>query len=130
MEATTVQSEEMVPLCLDQGVAVLPYSPLARGLLAGSSGTPRSASDSLRDQPRRADREVVARVAELASECGVAPAQIALGDPHRVMPPKALGSRDWKSCTPTQLGRRSMLAIRVPGRSICSMYAAAAVSPR
>jgi hypothetical protein len=34
------------------------------------------------------------------------------------MPPSALGSRDRKSCRPTQAGRRSIRAIRVPGRSI------------
>ena len=30
------EEREMIPLCLDQGVGVLPYSPLARGLLTGS----------------------------------------------------------------------------------------------
>ena len=57
-------------------------------------------------------------------------------DPHasrrsvHAMPPKALGSRDRKSWTPTQLGRSSILAIRVPGRSICSRYSRAPSSPR
>jgi aryl-alcohol dehydrogenase-like predicted oxidoreductase len=47
------EEREMIPLCADQGVGVLPYSPLARGLLAGTrkrSGharTPRAASEQL-----------------------------------------------------------------------------------
>jgi aryl-alcohol dehydrogenase-like predicted oxidoreductase len=69
---------EMVPLCLDQRVAVVPYSPLARGLLAGSKGTTRAASDRLRIELRPADEAVLACVADIARERGVAPAQIAL----------------------------------------------------
>jgi aryl-alcohol dehydrogenase-like predicted oxidoreductase len=72
------EEREMIPLCIDQGLAVNPYSPLARGVLAGSKDTPRAASDPLRGDLRPADEDVVARVAEIARERGVAPAQVAL----------------------------------------------------
>jgi aryl-alcohol dehydrogenase-like predicted oxidoreductase len=80
------EEREMIPLCIDQGVGVIPWSPLARGVLAGNrtrSGerrTTRAGSDQftdyLYDQPT--DFDVVERVAELAAERGVPPAQIAL----------------------------------------------------
>lgn len=75
----------MIPLCRDQGVAVLPYSPLARGLLAGSRGpgaarTLRARSDPIPEElyGRPGDAAVVERVAEIARERGLPPAQIAL----------------------------------------------------
>jgi aryl-alcohol dehydrogenase-like predicted oxidoreductase len=80
------EEREMIPQCLDQGVAVLPWSPLARGLLAGSrtragdQRTTRAGSDpfldSLYNHP--ADFDVVERVAEVAAGRGVPPAQVAL----------------------------------------------------
>jgi aryl-alcohol dehydrogenase-like predicted oxidoreductase len=80
------EEREMIPLCLDQGVAVLPWSPLARGLLAGSRGrageqrTTRAGSDpfldSLYNQPT--DFDVVDRVTDVAAGRGVPPAQVAL----------------------------------------------------
>src|SRR3954451_8332016 len=80
------EEREMIPLCLDQGVGVIPWSPLARGMLAGNrtrSGekrTTRAGSDAFSDylyaQPT--DFDVVDRVAEVASERGVPPAQVAL----------------------------------------------------
>jgi len=75
------EEREMIPLCLDQGVAVVPYSPLARGLLAGGERrTTRTESDPLQEDlyGRNGDFDVVHRVAELAAERGVAPAQVAL----------------------------------------------------
>jgi 1-deoxyxylulose-5-phosphate synthase len=80
------EEREMIPQCLDQGVGVLPWSPLARGLLAGSrtsSGerlTTRSRTDPFLDSLYRPDLDlpVVDRVAELAAEAGVPPAQVAL----------------------------------------------------
>ena len=74
------EEREMIPLCIDQGVAVVPYSPLARGLLAGGERrTARSESDPLHDDLYgRNDSNVIDRVAELAAERGVARAQIAL----------------------------------------------------
>src|SRR5438309_8111843 len=68
------EEREMIPLCLDQGVGVIPWSPLARGLLAGSRTragerrTPRSEADAFADylysQPT--DFDVVERTAALA----------------------------------------------------------------
>ena len=74
------EEREMIPLCIDQGVGVIPYSPLARGLLAREAGTTaRSGTDPVADDLYDAgDLEVVGVVRELAKERGVAPAQIAL----------------------------------------------------
>jgi aryl-alcohol dehydrogenase-like predicted oxidoreductase len=80
------EEREMIPLCIDQGIGVIPWSPLARGVLAGSrtrSGerrTTRSDSDPFTDylyaQPT--DFDVVERAAEVAAERGVPAAQVAL----------------------------------------------------
>ena len=77
---------EMIPQCVDQGVGVIPWSPLARGVLAGNrtrSGekrTIRSETDAFGDylynQPT--DFDVVDRVVEVAAERDVTPAQVAL----------------------------------------------------
>jgi 1-deoxyxylulose-5-phosphate synthase len=80
------EEREMIPLCADQGVAVLPYSPLARGVLAGNRGrqgerrTTRAGSDPLSDERYRSpgDFDVADRVAEVASARGAPPAQVAL----------------------------------------------------
>jgi len=80
------EEREMIPLCLDQGVAVLPYSPLARGVLAGNRGrlggrrTTRAGSDPLSDDfyDSPADFDVVDRLAEVAAARGAPPAQVAL----------------------------------------------------
>jgi aryl-alcohol dehydrogenase-like predicted oxidoreductase len=76
----------MIPQCIDQGVGVLPWSPLARGLLAGTRTregerlTTRARSDPFGDSlyTPEVDFAVVDRVAEVAGERGVAPAQVAL----------------------------------------------------
>jgi aryl-alcohol dehydrogenase-like predicted oxidoreductase len=80
------EEREMLPLCVDQGVGVIPWSPLARGVLAGSRtrdgqrNTTRSGTDPFTDylysQPT--DFDVVERVAEVAAERGVPAAQVAL----------------------------------------------------
>lgn len=80
------EEREMIPQCIDQGVGVIPWSPLARGVLAGNrnrSGekhTTRSGTDDFTDylysQPT--DFDVVERVAEVAGERGVPAAQVAL----------------------------------------------------
>jgi aryl-alcohol dehydrogenase-like predicted oxidoreductase len=70
---------EMIPLCRDQGVGLLPYSPLARGLLAGkrqSRDTTRSQSDQ--HQYRPADYQVAGAVAAVAADLSRPPAQVAL----------------------------------------------------
>ena len=80
------EEREMVPLCADQGTAVLPYSPLARGVLAGNRGrqgerrTTRAGNDPLSDERYHSpgDFDVVDRLAEVASARGAPPAQVAL----------------------------------------------------
>jgi aryl-alcohol dehydrogenase-like predicted oxidoreductase len=79
------EEREMLPLCRDQGVGVLSYSPLARGLLTGSrkrdgSGTTaRSANDPLAEELYSADDfDVVEVLREVAGELGRPPAQVAL----------------------------------------------------
>jgi aryl-alcohol dehydrogenase-like predicted oxidoreductase len=81
------EEREMIPLCEAEGVALIPWSPLARGLLAGTrrspadkTATPRAESDEfarkLYDQP--SDQDVIDAVRRVAQARGVAPAQIAL----------------------------------------------------
>ncbi len=80
------EEREMVPQCIDQGVAVLPWSPLARGLLAGNRTregerlTVRSRTDQFGDSlyTPEVDFAVVDVVSEIASERGVPMAQMAL----------------------------------------------------
>ncbi len=79
------EEREMIPQCLDQGVAVLPWSPLARGLLAGNRTregerlTVRAQTDSFGDSLYSpGDFDVVERVVEAARDRGVSPAQVAL----------------------------------------------------
>jgi aryl-alcohol dehydrogenase-like predicted oxidoreductase len=76
----------MIPQCIDQGVGVIPWSPLARGFLAGNRTrdgqrhTTRAGSDPFGDSlyTSDADFDVADRCAEVASERGVPPAQVAL----------------------------------------------------
>jgi 1-deoxyxylulose-5-phosphate synthase len=79
------EEREMLPLCRQQGVGVIPWSPLARGLLAGNRGrggerrTNRANNDPFGDALYSDDDFAVVDVnAEIASERGVSPAQIAL----------------------------------------------------
>jgi 1-deoxyxylulose-5-phosphate synthase len=79
------EEREMIPFCRDQGVGIIPWSPLARGLLAGSRerggsrGTVRSGSDPLADEMYAdEDFDVVDEVRGVAAERGVSPAQVAL----------------------------------------------------
>jgi 1-deoxyxylulose-5-phosphate synthase len=80
------EEREMIPQCLDQGVGIVPWSPLARGLLAGSvtaSGerrTTRANTDPFLDSLYRPDLDmpVVERAAEVAAQRGVSTAQVAL----------------------------------------------------
>jgi aryl-alcohol dehydrogenase (NADP+) len=80
------EEREMIPLCLDQGVAVIPWSPLARGFLAGnrnrqkSGETERAQTDDIAQRLYYADSdfEVLDHVIDLAKRRGVKPAQIAL----------------------------------------------------
>jgi aryl-alcohol dehydrogenase-like predicted oxidoreductase len=77
------EEREMIPLCADQSVGVLPYSPLARGVLARSSkrNTARAGTgaDPVADEMYdHTDYEVVEVVRKVADERGLPPAQIAL----------------------------------------------------
>ncbi|HEV7389268.1 MAG TPA: aldo/keto reductase [Gemmatimonadaceae bacterium] len=79
------EEREMIPLCIDQGIGVIPWSPLARGRLARTTpspatGTTRADSDTyavdLYDSP--SDLKVIEAGRKVASELGVAPSEIAL----------------------------------------------------
>jgi aryl-alcohol dehydrogenase-like predicted oxidoreductase len=80
------EEREMIPQCLDQNIGVLPWSPLARGLLAGSrtaAGEPltrRAGTDPFVDSlyPPELDRPVIDRAGEVAAERGISAAQVAL----------------------------------------------------
>ena len=75
------EEREMLPLCADEGMGVIPWSPLARGRLTRDwdETTARSASDEFgRRLYGDEDRVVVTRVAEVARERGVPRAQVAL----------------------------------------------------
>ena len=80
------EEREMIPLCVDQGVGVIPWSPLARGVLAGNrtrdgvKRTTRSETDGFADllYTHPTDFDIVDRVGEIAGERGVPMAQIAL----------------------------------------------------
>ncbi|MFW2340845.1 MAG: aldo/keto reductase [Acidimicrobiia bacterium] len=80
------EEREMLPLCAEEGLGVMPWSPLARGMLAGTrarlgdDSTPRSATDEL-DQiwyGDPSDWDVVEAVRSVAEGRGVKPAQIAI----------------------------------------------------
>jgi aryl-alcohol dehydrogenase-like predicted oxidoreductase len=79
------EEREMIPLCLDEGIGVLPWSPLARGLLAGKGRTEtvRAETDTYGkqlygEQMSEADARVVERLESVAAQLGLAPAQVAL----------------------------------------------------
>src|SRR4030095_12849049 len=80
------EEREMLPLCREEGIAVTPWSPLARGFLAGNrrqddrGDTARGKTDDLshRYYHGAADMAIADRAAELAGRKGVTPAQIAL----------------------------------------------------
>ncbi|WP_052847678.1 aldo/keto reductase [Streptomyces avicenniae] len=79
------EEREMLPLCADEGVGTVVWSPLARGRLARpwDAATARSGSDSFADMLYTAatadsDREIIEAVGGIAEERGVSRAQIAL----------------------------------------------------
>src|SRR5215218_3340967 len=76
------EEREMLPLCADEGIGVIPWSPLARGRLTRDweQTTNRSEQDGFaaRLYDERSDRAIVERVAEVAASRGVARAQVAL----------------------------------------------------
>jgi 1-deoxyxylulose-5-phosphate synthase len=75
------EEREMLPLCADQGIGSIPWSPLARGQLTRpwTERTNRSQTDRFsRTAYTDADRPTVEAVADIAAKRGVTPAQIAL----------------------------------------------------
>jgi aryl-alcohol dehydrogenase (NADP+) len=92
------EEREMIPLCLDQGVGLIPWSPMARGFFAGNrrrgggGETVRAGSDPFAEGLyfREADFTVAERAAEVAKAHGVTGSQIALAwllnKPHITAP--------------------------------------------
>jgi aryl-alcohol dehydrogenase (NADP+) len=89
------EEREMIPLCLDQGIGCIPWSPLARGFLTGTrhrgdkdseqnkvfaGATTRARTDDFGHNMyyRDADFDIVDRVVEIANQRSVKPAQVAL----------------------------------------------------
>jgi 1-deoxyxylulose-5-phosphate synthase len=75
------EEREMIPLCLDQGVGVIPWSPLARGRLTRpwDASTTRSENDEFGNSLYRdEDATIVAEVLAIAERRGVSAAQVAL----------------------------------------------------
>jgi aryl-alcohol dehydrogenase-like predicted oxidoreductase len=80
------EEREMIPFCQNEGIGIIPWSPLARGFLAGNrshedwGATLRSKTDAFAQEMyyQESDFTVVERVVELAEKRGVRPAQIAL----------------------------------------------------
>ena len=79
------EEREMIAFCVDQGIGVLPWSPLARGLLAGKrrTKTVRAGTDTYGHQlygeeVSEADAPVIDALETVAAEVGIPPAQIAL----------------------------------------------------
>ena len=81
------EEREMIPLCLDQKIGCIPWSPLARGFLTGSRKRGDGKSETLRARTddfghglyyRETDFDVVDRVVEIAAQRNVKPAQVAL----------------------------------------------------
>ena len=80
------EEREMLPLCREEGIGVIPWSPLARGFLAGNrrredrGETVRAKTDGFAHELYYADSDftIADRVVELATKRGARPAQIAL----------------------------------------------------
>lgn len=80
------EEREMNPLCIDQGVGLIPWSPLARGFLAGNRSAADKGGETVRAKSdefakdmyfRESDFEVLGAVEKVARQRGVAPSQIA-----------------------------------------------------
>jgi aryl-alcohol dehydrogenase (NADP+) len=80
------EEREMIPLCLSEGIGIIPWSPLARGFLSGNRSsqdwgeTTRAKSDEFAHDMyyQESDFKVVELVKKLAQQRGVTPSQIAL----------------------------------------------------
>jgi len=80
------EEREMNPLCIDQGVGLIPWSPLARGFLAGNRSAADKGGETIRAKSdefakdmyfRESDFEVLGAVEKIAQQRGVTPSQIA-----------------------------------------------------
>jgi aryl-alcohol dehydrogenase-like predicted oxidoreductase len=85
------EEREMFPYCRDQGIAVTTFSPLARGYLARTAATARTAHDAYQEfYGDDIDREIARRVREIAGRRGLSPAHVALawvaGSPNQNVP--------------------------------------------
>jgi aryl-alcohol dehydrogenase-like predicted oxidoreductase len=77
---------ELIPLCRELGIGLVPYSPLSRGFLSGRFSSPDELAedDFRRTQPRfqgenlEANKRIVAKLVEIAGEKDITPAQLAL----------------------------------------------------
>ncbi len=80
------EEREMIPFCLDEGVGLIPWSPLARGYLTGSRSrdsetqTLRAGSDAFAESMygSEADFDVVERLISVANDLGLPPVQVSL----------------------------------------------------
>jgi aryl-alcohol dehydrogenase-like predicted oxidoreductase len=79
------EEREMIPFCQDQQIGVIPWSPLARGLLTGNRGKERNETERARTDAfgkslygLASDFDIVNRVSEVAAQRGVPAAQVAL----------------------------------------------------
>jgi aryl-alcohol dehydrogenase (NADP+) len=81
------EEREMIPLCLSEGVGLIPWSPLARGFLAGNRRRGEGRGDTRRAQTdtfahelyyAEEDFDIATRVSQVADRRGVAPVQVAL----------------------------------------------------
>jgi aryl-alcohol dehydrogenase (NADP+) len=80
------EEREMIPLCREEGIGIIPWSPMARGFLAGNrrredyGETVRAKTDAIAQQLYYQDSDftVVERLTEIASRRGVPNAQVAL----------------------------------------------------
>ncbi len=78
------EEREMIPYCIEEGVGLVPWSPIARGFLAGNrpkdgESTDRAKTDKLAQGyfGTKQDYAILARIEKIASELGVKPAQVA-----------------------------------------------------
>lgn len=79
------EEREMIPYCIDSGVGLIPWSPLARGALSrpwSSRSTTREASDRalnhlIRSRESESDKTIIDRVEEIAKKKGISMAQVA-----------------------------------------------------
>jgi versiconal hemiacetal acetate reductase len=85
---TRDEEREMIPYCLDSGVGLIPWAPLAQGVLArprktDASGTLRGSTDEfqnalIRSRQTEADEMIIDRIEEVANRKGISMAQVAI----------------------------------------------------